>query len=121
MRTMREVLEAARKRRVGIGHFNFTDLTSLRAVVSAARQMDVPVVVGVSEGEREFIGVRQAAALVRSFREEYGVSIFLNADHTHSLRNAEEAAHAGFDEILFDGSGLPFDKNVSETKRAVEA
>jgi fructose-bisphosphate aldolase class II len=41
-----------------------------------------PVVVGVSEGERDFVGVKQVAALVRSLRDEYGCSIFLNADHT---------------------------------------
>jgi len=45
----------------------------------------------------------------------------LNADHTHSLAKAEEAAKAGFDEILFDGSALPFEENVYHTKRAVEA
>jgi fructose-bisphosphate aldolase, class II len=48
----------------------------------------VPVIVGASEGEREFIGVRQIAALVRSFREECNCPIFLNAHHTHSLAKA---------------------------------
>jgi fructose-bisphosphate aldolase, class II len=77
--------------------------------------------VGVSEGERDFVSVRQAAALVRSVREEYGQPIFLNADHTHSIAKAEEAAKAGFDEIIFDGSGLPFEENIAQTRRAVEA
>jgi fructose-bisphosphate aldolase class II len=77
--------------------------------------------VGISEGERAFVGVRQAAALVRSVRQEYGSPIFLNADHTHSLAGAEEAARAGFDEIIFDGSGLPFEENIARTGKAVEA
>jgi fructose-bisphosphate aldolase, class II len=77
--------------------------------------------VGVSEGERDFVSVRQAAALVRSVREEYGQPIFLNADHIHSIAKAEEAAKAGFDEIIFDGSGLPFEENIAQTRRAVEA
>jgi fructose-bisphosphate aldolase, class II len=77
--------------------------------------------VGVSEGERDFVSVRQAAALVRSVREEYGQPIFLNADHTHSIAKAEEAAKAGFDEIIFDGSGIPFEENIAQTRRAVEA
>src|SRR5580692_1682310 len=77
--------------------------------------------VGVSEGERAFVGVGQAVALVKSIREEYGQPIFLNADHTHSLAKAEEAARAGFDEIIFDGSGLPFEENIVQTKKAVEA
>jgi fructose-bisphosphate aldolase class II len=78
------------------------------------------VEVGASEGEREFIGVRQIAALVRSLREESDCPIFLNADHTHSLAKAVEAARAGFDAIVFDLSALPFEQNVRQTKEAVE-
>jgi fructose-bisphosphate aldolase class II len=58
---------------------------------------------------------------IRTFREELGLSIFLNADHTHSLENAEAAARAGFDEVMFDRSELPIERNAHETRRAVEA
>jgi fructose/tagatose bisphosphate aldolase len=78
------------------------------------------VVVGASEGEREFIGVRQIAALVRGLREECDCPIFLNADHPHSLAKAVEAARAGFDAVVFDLSALPFEQNVRQTKEAVE-
>ena len=50
--------------------------------------------------------VRQVAAMVKSLREEYDFPIFLNADHTHSLPSALEAAKAGFDWIVFDVSTL---------------
>ena len=79
------------------------------------------VIVGVSEGEREFIGTRQAAAVVKSLRDEYDFPIFLNADHTHSLHSAMEAADAGYDWIVFDASNQPFEDNVRQTKDAVEA
>jgi ketose-bisphosphate aldolase len=121
MRTLREVLEEAERRKVGVGHFNVSDLTTLKAAFEAARELNVPVVVGVSEGEREFMGVRQVAALVESIRQEYDFPIFLDADHTHSLAKAEEAASAGFDSIVFDRSERPFAENVSETRAAVEA
>jgi len=121
MKTLMEVLDDARRRRVAVGHFNFSDLVAFNAIVAAARDLKVPVMVGVSEGERAFVGVAQAAALVRSVREESGMPIFLNADHTHSLAKAEEAARAGFDEVIFDASALPFEENVKETRRAVEA
>ena len=81
----------------------------------------MPVLVGLSEGEREFVGVRQIAAFVRSLREEFDYPIFLNADHTHSLAKGVEVAKAGFDSIVFDMSALPFDENVRQTKQAVEA
>ncbi|MGA6972045.1 MAG: class II fructose-bisphosphate aldolase, partial [Candidatus Binatus sp.] len=64
---------------------------------------------------------QQAAALVKAIRDEYNYPIFLNADHTHSIAKAEVAAKAGFDEIIFDGSALPFEENIVETKKAIEA
>jgi fructose-bisphosphate aldolase class II len=121
MLVLRDVLGQAQKNGVAIGHFNIADLVILKAVFASARELKVPVMVGASEGEREFIGTRQIAALVRSLREEFDFPIFLNADHTHSLAKATEAARAGFDAIVFDASALPFDQNVRQTKEAVEA
>src|SRR5215471_19980013 len=117
---LRDVLDQAQKNGVAIGHFNVADLVLLKAVFGAARELKVPVMVGASEGEREFIGVQQLAALVRSLREEWGCPIFLNADHTHSLAKAVEAVEAGFDAIVFDLSALPFEQNIRQTKEAVE-
>jgi len=121
MHSLRNVLEQTQRNGVAIGHFNVADLVLLKAVFAAAQELEVPVVIGVSEGEREFLGVRQIAALVRSLREEFDFPIFLNADHTHSLEKAVEAASAGFDSIVFDLSALPFDENMRQTKVAVEA
>src|SRR5215470_10855743 len=120
MRVLREVLQEAGRRRVAVGHFNFSELVVLKAATEAARELAVPVVMGVSESEREFLGVPQAAALVQSMREEKE-QIFLNADHTHSIEKAEEAAHAGFDMIVFDASEKPLEQNIDETRRGVEA
>jgi fructose-bisphosphate aldolase class II len=118
---LRDALQQSQKDGVAIGHFNVADWVLLKAVVAAGQELKVPVVVGASEGEREFAGVQQIAALVRSLREEYDCPIFLNADHTHSLAKAVEAARAGFDAIVFDLSALPFEQNVRQTKEAVEA
>jgi fructose-bisphosphate aldolase class II len=120
MHSLRDVLEQSQKDRVAIGHFNVGDWVLLKAVLASGQELKVPVVVGASEGEREFIGVRQLAALVQSLREEWGCPIFLNADHTHSLAKAVEAAEAGFDAIVFDLSALPFEQNVRQTKEAIE-
>jgi fructose-bisphosphate aldolase class II len=114
-------LQDAQARGEAVGHFNISDLVLLKAVLGAARELNVPVVVGLSEGEREFVGTGQIGALVKSLREEFGFPIFLNADHTHSLAKGIEAAKAGFDAIVFDLSALPFEENVRQTKQAVEA
>ena len=121
MQNLREVLKHAQEEGVATGHFNIADLVLLKAVFAAAQEVDVPVLVGASEGEREFLGVRQIAALVRSLREEFDFPIFLNADHTHTLAKAIEAAKAGFDSVVFDASVQPFEQNVRQTKEAVEA
>lgn len=121
MQTLREVLEQAEANRVAIGHFNISALTTLKGVFEAARDQNVPVIVGASEGERQFIGDRQLFALVDNLRDEYDFPIFLNADHTHSLASALKAANAGFDWIVFDVSTLPLDENIRQTKAAVEA
>src|SRR5271168_1994675 len=121
MQSLRELLKKSQEDRVAIGHFNVSDLVLLKAVFAAARELNVPVLVGLSEGEREFVGTRQIAALVRSLREEFDFPIFLNADHTHSLAKGIEAAKAGFDSIVFDLSALPIEENIRQTKQAVEA
>ena len=121
MHSLRSVLKQAQQMRVAVGHFNVADLVLLKAVFVSAQELKVPVLVGVSEGEREFMGVPQIAALVRSLREEFDFPIFLNADHTHSLVKAVEAAKAGFDAVVFDLSALPFEQNVRQTNAAVEA
>jgi fructose-bisphosphate aldolase, class II len=118
---IRNVLEIARSSGVAIGHFNVADLVLLKGVFSSAQELEVPVLVGASEGEREFMGVRQIAALVRSLREELDFPVFLNADHTHTLEKAIEAVKAGFDTVVFDASALPFEQNALQTKEAVEA
>jgi fructose-bisphosphate aldolase, class II len=93
----------------------------LKAVFTAAHEMNVPVMVGASEGERAFVGATQIAALVKSLRDEHDFPIFLNADHTHSRASAEEVARAGFDSIVFDLSASPLEQNVRQTREAVVA
>ncbi|HEV3245281.1 MAG TPA: class II fructose-bisphosphate aldolase [Candidatus Paceibacterota bacterium] len=118
MQTLREALEDARGRRIALGHFNISDSNQFRAVKEAAKKCGIPAVVGVSEGEREFLGVREAVALVMAARAD-GVDLFLNADHTHTVDKVKEAIDAGFDSVIFDGSHFPFDENVKQTREAV--
>jgi fructose-bisphosphate aldolase class II len=119
--SLRDVLTRLEAEGAALGHFNVADQVLLKAVIAAAAETKLPVFVGASEGEREFFGARQLAALVKSVREESDVPVFLNADHTHSLAKAMEAAHAGFDAVGVDFSALPFDQNVARTKETVQA
>lgn len=121
MDALRNVLTRLQQQSAALGHFNVANLALLKAVVAAAVEVRVPVIVGASEGERDFLGTYELAALVKVMREEHDLPVFLNADHTHSLAKAVEAARAGFDAVVIDFSALPFDENVSRTKETVEA
>ena len=119
--TLRDILTRLEKEGAALGHFNVSDQVLLKAVVAAAAETKLAVLIGASEGEREFFGARQLAALVKAEREESGLPLFLNADHTHSLAKAIEAANAGFDAVTIDFSALPFEENVARTKETVQA
>jgi fructose-bisphosphate aldolase class II len=120
MRKLIEILQQAQTDRVAVGHFNVADMVLLKAVFQSARALNFPVLVGASESERDFVGTRQLAALVRSLREEFDYPVFLNADHTHSMPKAIEAVKDGFDSVVFDLSSLPLEENVRQTREAVE-
>lgn len=119
MHTLREVLKQARQQGIAVGHFNISNLETLWAIFEAARDLKQPVIIGVSEGERAFVGARQAAVLVKSLRDTYDYPIFMNADHTHDIAGIVETLDADFDSVMIDGSQLSFDDNVAITKECV--
>ncbi len=120
MKSLISYLKEAANTKAAIGHFNISDLAGLRAIFESARTLNLPIVIGVSEGEREFVGVKTAASLIKSLREEYNYPIFLNADHTHSFEKIKQAVEAGFDAVLFDGGKLSLEENIKQTKEVVE-
>ena len=120
MKTLKQSVLEAREKKVAIGHFNISNLEALWGIFKAAQSLNVPVIIGVSEGERDFVGVKQAVALVKSIREEFDYPIYLNADHTYSFDRVKEAIDAGFDSVIIDGAKLSFEENVKLTKQCVE-
>ena len=119
MKNLREIITDAEKKKVAVGHFNVSDLVTLKAILAAAAELNLPVIIGLSEGERDFVGVETAAALVKSYRGEYNIPIYLNADHTYSLDKVKDAVEAGFDAVIFDGAKLPLEDNIARAKEAV--
>lgn len=120
IKSLKQYIAEAREKGVAIGHFNISNLEGLHAIFNAARSLNLPVIIGVSEGERDFVGVHEAAALVKSLREENDYPIFLNADHTYSFERVKEAIDAGYDSVIFDGAKLPLRENIAMTKKCVE-
>lgn len=115
-----EILAETRKNNQAVGHFNISNLEQLRATIEAAKKFNAPVMIGLSEGERKFVGLKQAVALVKSFKEEYGLPIFLNPDHSHSVESAKAAFDADFDSVHIDLSKLPFKENIKGAREVVD-
>ena len=120
MLTLKQYIVHADQKHTAIGHFNISNIESLKAIFSVAKRLEVPVIIGTSESERHFIGVKQCVALIKSLREEFKYPIFLNADHTFSFEKVKEAVDAGYDAVIFDGAKLSLGDNIRETKKCVE-
>lgn len=118
--TLTELHKKAKKEQWAVPHFNFSSLSQLKGILEGAVAMRAPVIVGTSEGERDFVGLTQAVDLVASYRKTYDIPIFLNADHSRSFETAKAACDAGYDSIHIDASKLPFEENIAETKKVVE-
>lgn len=119
-KTLREYIQEADKNGVAIGHFNISNLEALHGIASAARKLNLPVIIGVSEGEEDFVGIREAVALVQAIRDTYNQPIFLNADHHYSFDRVKACIDAGFDAVIIDNAKLPLKENIAITKQCVE-
>ena len=120
MKNIREYLKDTTITQWALGHFNFSENEAIRAIVESANELKTPIFVGTSEGERKHLGIKEVVALVKAFREEFEIPIFLNADHHKSFETVKEAVDAGYDAILADFSALPFEENIKLTKQSVE-
>ncbi len=119
MPDLKELLRKTAKEHWAVGHFNVANLEMLKAVVEAARDSKAPVMIGTSEGERKWWGLKNIVALVKSLQSDWPY-VFLNADHTKSVEAAKKAVGAGYDSVHFDGSVLPLAENIKQTKEVVD-
>lgn len=121
MKKLQEILMEATGAHWSTGHFNISNLEQFRAIMEASKGLGLPMaMIGLSEGERKFIGLKQAVSLGRAFEEEYGMPVFINPDHSHSVESAKEAFDAGFNSVHIDLSKLSFEENVAGTKEVVD-
>lgn len=109
-----------KKQGKAIAHFNISNLDQLRAICEVAEELKQPVIIGASEGEREYMGVETVRTLVDQMNQEYEVSIFLNADHTYSLEKVKHVVEAGYDSVIVDGAKLPYEENVALVSSCVK-
>jgi fructose-bisphosphate aldolase class II len=117
MKTLKYYLKKAHKEKFAIGQFNFSDFSQVKAIVAAAKNTKSPIILGTSEGESKFFGLKEAVALRNALRRETGLPIFLNLDHGKSFEYLKEAINAGYDMVHFDGSKLTLEENIKISKK----
>lgn len=92
----------------------------MRAIVEACKEVGAPAIIGTSEGEGAHLGHAEAVALRDVFRKEYGIPIFLNADHHKSVESAKRDIDAGYDSAHIDLSAKSIEENIAGTKLIVD-
>jgi len=115
--TLQEVLRNLKPNQA-ILHFNFATFEQFKAGVEAVLETGIPLIFGVSEGERDYVREENAINWLAPYRSK--LLIFLNADHTKNLDKAKKAIDLNYDAVLFDGSELSFEDNINKTKEIVE-
>lgn len=102
-----------------IGAFNFSTNEILKGITRAAMKMKAPVIVSMSEGERNFFGCSESVGVFRAIRKKYPY-VILHADHTKSFEELKRVVDAGYPSVHFDGSELDFNENIRQTRKAAE-
>ncbi len=120
----RHLMQRARNQHFAVGAFNIDNQETLIAVARAAQKLDAPVLVEVSQGEVDAMGLENVRDMVDNYREEYGIEMYINLDHSPSVEACKKAIDAGYEFIHIDISQA--DKSASDeeiiagTKEVVE-
>lgn len=120
----RTLYQRAKDEKFALGAFNIDDQATLVAVIKAAAAKKAPLLVQLSQGEVDSIGLHNARCLVDNYKAEYGIEIFINLDHSPSVAAAKAGIDAGFEFIHIDFSQAKKDASAAEiiaaTKEVVE-
>jgi len=114
-----ELIESIAKKKGALLHYNVATYEQFKAGVEAAEETKIPLIIGVSEGERNYLGINYIKDLIDAAKEQ-GINVFLNADHCKSAKSAREAIEYKFDSVLFDSSELDFQESILRTKEIVD-
>lgn len=118
--TLKDYLKKAQRQKFAIGQFNFSNLEQLRGILAAAQKTKSPVILGTSEGESKYLGLKEIVTLVEISKMKYRIPAFLNLDHGKNSEWLKKAIDFGYSAVHFDGSGLPFKENIKCAKKIVE-
>jgi fructose-bisphosphate aldolase, class II len=120
----RALMARARAEKFALGAFNLDNQETLKAVVRAAANKKAPVLVEVSKGEVDALGLENVRDMVDNYKDEFGVQVFVNLDHSPSVADAKAGIEAGFEFIHIDVSQANHDASdeeiIAATREVVE-
>jgi fructose-bisphosphate aldolase class II len=119
----RNAMTRARTEHFALGAFNLDNQETLKAVVRAAANKKAPVLVEVSHGEVDALGIDNVRDMVDNYKAQYGVEIYINLDHSPTVAGAIAGIEAGFEFIHIDISqarkNATVEEIIAETKQVV--
>lgn len=120
----RHLYQRTRRQHFAVGAFNIDNQETLIAVARAAQKLQSPVLVEVSDGEVKAIGLENIRDLVDNYKQEYGIEMYLNLDHSPTVDDCKRAIDAGYEFIHIDISQANHDASdeeiIEKTKEVVE-
>lgn len=120
----RHLMRRSRQQHFAVGAFNIDNQETLIAIARAAQKLNAPVLVEVSQGEVEAMGLDNVRDLVDNYKKEYGIEMYLNLDHSPTVEACKKAIDAGYEFIHIDISQANHDASeeeiIEKTREVVE-
>jgi len=117
--SLKDYFIKAQSQSFALGAFNVCNLETIKAIIQASQKLLSPVIISSSPGETDYIEPENLCDIVKNYRRQTGLPIFINLDHAKSLEKIKRAINAGYDMIHFDGSDLSFEDNKKITKQVM--
>lgn len=116
----RYLVRDAWKRGYGIPAYDTVNMDIMQWVVEVAEEKNSPVFLMYLEGFKESISIQDFAKAARIVAEGATVPVVIHLDHSRNIELIKEAIDAGFTSVMYDGSSLPYEENLKNTKEAAE-
>ena len=117
--TLNDVMKIAEEKKIAVGSFNTPNLEALQAVIEAAEELDLPVIIQFAQCHEPWIPLAMIGPIMVNVAKKSKVPVCVHLDHGETLEYLQQALDMGFTAIMYDGSTLSYEENLENTKRAV--
>ena len=118
--TTKSILKKAQEGKYAIGAFNVENMEMVMAVISAAEEMNAPVIMQTTPSTVKYASLDYFLANVRVAASHAKVPVVMHLDHGSSFELAAQAFRAGYTSIMIDGSHSSFEENIKISKAVVD-